>query len=138
MISFFSNPIVQSVALPWIFSQFILKPIIASFREKKLFFKAMIQQGGMPSAHSTLVSALATSIGISEGFESGIFLITLVFSLLVVYESLVTKKFISHVSKFVNTKFHDSKLQEGIGHTLLEIVVGIVIGILGAWYIMGL
>ena len=49
-------------------------------------FSNMLGSGGMPSAHSTFVIALATSMGIKYGPWSDMFLICLVFSIIIIYD----------------------------------------------------
>ncbi|MEM4263575.1 MAG: divergent PAP2 family protein [Candidatus Woesearchaeota archaeon] len=94
------NLIVISVACAWLINQ-LLKTVIS--RSKRNFFEC----GGMPSSHSAFVSALTTSVCLVEGLNSAIFLITLAFSILVVHDAVRIRK----------------------QHKIMDIVVGIVIGI---------
>lgn len=48
----------------------------------------MFGSGGMPSAHSTLVVALATSMGIQNGVWSNEFAISLVFAIVIIYDAM--------------------------------------------------
>jgi len=93
--------IVISVISAWLLCQ-VIKIFIS--KNKKAFFEL----GGMPSAHSAFVSALSTSVGLTEGFTSTIFLVTLGFSALIVHDAL-------HIRKH---------------HKAKEVSVGIVLGII--------
>lgn len=95
------NLIAASVFSSWLINQ-LLKVLIS--KNKRRFFEC----GGMPSSHSAFVSALSTSVGILEGFDSAIFLITLAFSVLVVHDAVRIRK----------------------QHTLKDAAVGIGLGIL--------
>jgi uncharacterized protein len=48
----------------------------------------MFGSGGMPSAHSTFVIALATAMGLKYGATSDEFLICLVFSIIIIYDAM--------------------------------------------------
>lgn len=93
--------IVISVISAWLLCQ-----VIKIFTSKKK--KAFFELGGMPSSHSAFVSALSTSVGLTEGFTSTIFLVTLGFSALIVHDAL-------HIRKHHNAK---------------EVTVGIIIGVI--------
>lgn len=94
------NLILASTVCAWLVNQAI-KVIIA--KKKERFFEC----GGMPSSHSALVSALSTSVGLLEGFDSAIFLITLIFSAVIVHDAIRIRK----------------------QHTLSDVLVGIAVGI---------
>ena len=47
----------------------------------------MYSKRRFPSSHSSTVTALSISIGLSEGFDSALFAITCVFSFIVVYDA---------------------------------------------------
>ena len=93
--------IVISVLSAWIICQ-VLK--IFTSKNKKAFFKL----GGMPSAHSAFVSALSTSVGLTEGFNSAIFFVTLGFSALIVHDAI-------HIRKH---------------HKIKDVIAGVLIGVI--------
>ena len=69
---FISNKIVIVALIAWVTAQG-LKVITHACVYKKLDFKRLFGDGGMPSCHSAVVSSCATAIGIIEGFNSSIF-----------------------------------------------------------------
>jgi len=94
--------------------------------------------GGMPSSHSAIVCALATSAGIYEGIESNFFVFSLVFAMVVLRDSLGVRRTTGlqakalnnlgkQVAKFTGTEFRSIK--EIHGHTPLEVLVGSCLGI---------
>ena len=59
----------------WTAAQFT-KMLCSFLRTQKMdFFSYLVSTGGMPSAHSAMITGLATSVGITEGFESTYFVI---------------------------------------------------------------
>jgi len=95
--------------------------------------------GGMPSSHSALVCSLATATGIQEGISSTYFIISLLFALVVLRDSVGVRRASGlqarainnlgkQFSKFTGQDFHSVK--EIHGHTPLEVLVGSCLGIL--------
>lgn len=94
--------------------------------------------GGMPSSHAASVAALTTSIGISEGFRTGIFGATLFFSLIVMYDAAGLRRAAGKQAAILNRLIDEhfkhpeedtQKLIELLGHTPLEVLVGAVLGV---------
>lgn len=91
--------------------------------------------GGMPSAHSALVSALVTEIALIEGITSPLFAVSLIFSILIIRDALGLRNYVGKANKIINslnTENKEFKLSERVGHTPLEIIVGCLIGITAA------
>lgn len=65
----------------------LLKGIVHAAKGR-FSFSNMLGSGGMPSAHSTFVVSLATSMGIKYGPWSDMFLICLVFSIIIIYDAM--------------------------------------------------
>ena len=97
--------------------------------------------GGMPSSHSACVCALATSIGILESITSTYFIISLVFAMVVLRDSVGVRRAAGLQARALNNlgkqsakltglEFHSVK--EVQGHTPLEVLVGSLLGILTA------
>ncbi len=99
----------------------------------------------MPSSHTTLVSALATSVGIREGWDSTIAAITIIFALIVMYDSsgvrlaagqqaITLNKIMEEL--FMGTAMDPKRLQESLGHNLSEVIAGMVLGIVIAVFML--
>lgn len=119
----------------------IIKFIIESIKNKKLIWKRLFNgSGGMPSSHNSFVFSLTTLIGIKEGITTPFFAISLIFSLIIMYDSMVhrmeTENQAITINKLVKdiTKNNSKKtfniLKEEIGHKPIEVFFGILFGIL--------
>ncbi len=126
----------------WFIAQSI-KVIIASVQDRRPRFSYMTSMGGMPSAHSATVCSLATTVGISAGFNSAIFAVAAFFAMLVMYDAGGVRRTVGSHSDMLNrmldelfrgqTEF-ELRFREIIGHTRLEIIAGAILGILLAWW----
>lgn len=125
----------------------ILKPFVLYLRTQKFDVHQCIACGGFPSSHSSTVSALTVAIGLSEGFDSTFFAITCVFSFIVIYDATnvryyagrniqLTKQLISDLETLKGLKFSDPIYQEKIksvlGHKFIEVIGGILLGVVVA------
>ena len=100
-------------------------------QNKKIKFASFTRTGGMPSSHSALITAISLSIGLSQGFDSTGFFIAFVLSIVVIYDARGIRYTVGKHAKLLNqTILKDDKfeLNEHIGHSLPEIIVGIVLG----------
>ncbi len=119
----------------------ILKVIIYIFVHKKINFKIFTTTGGMPSSHSAGVVALTTSVGLIEGFTSISFAVALGFSLVVIQDAQGLRRAAGKTAATLNRlvsewNLHNETtkpyevLKELLGHTPLEVLMGILLGIL--------
>ena len=107
-------------------------------KTKKLDFKRIMGAGGMPSSHSAVVTTLATMIGKSEGFDTPIFAMSVVFALVVMYDAAGVRRAAGKQARLLNKIVEtpglssvqvQEKLVEVLGHTPLQVIVGAAIGI---------
>ena len=142
-----NNPI-HLFTTPWFWSAFgawmlaqIVKMLTAFLRTRKLDFHFFVSTGGMPSAHSALVCALATSIGITEGFNHAITMLAAAFASITMFDAAVVRRAAGHQAKILNQmldemfahrRVSERRLKELLGHTRLEVFVGMLTGILCA------
>ena len=116
-----------------------LKVIIELIRDRKLNFRYLVTTGGMPSAHSALVGALATGIGQSMGWSSPDFAIACLFAVIVMYDAAGVRQAAGKQAKLLNQitnelfqeehNFNEEKLKELLGHTPFQVLVGLILGI---------
>lgn len=105
-----------------------VKVLIEFIKTKKISFIRFINgMGGMPSTHSALVSSLSAIIYIDYGM-SAIFSVTLIFSLVIIYDSMGIRYESSKHAEILNDII-DGNLNEKIGHKPLEVFVGTLIGV---------
>jgi Uncharacterized protein conserved in bacteria len=122
----------------WAIAQ-LLKVIFVFIRDRKLDFTRLVGSGGMPSSHSSFVTALALSVGRQCGFNSPEFTICTVFALIVMYDAAGVRRAAGKQAKVLNAiiedmqhtgKLPEEKLKELIGHTPVEVFAGAVVGII--------
>jgi len=109
----------------------LYKVFVASIRRRRLELKPFIHTGGMPSAHSAFVTALTTSVGVSSGFDSDVFAVSAVFSLIVIYDAYRLRGEVARHATILNRLEGSVDLNEAAGHSLGEIGVGGLVGV--AW-----
>ena len=111
---------------------------------RKPNFRRLFGAGGMPSSHSAVVATLTTLIGKEYGLGNGIFAVSFVFSLIVMYDAAGVRRAAGKQATILNKLVENypnsnvivtEKLVEVLGHTPFQVLVGAVIGILvGALY----
>ena len=133
-----TNKYIYIPFLLWLSIQ-VFKVIWDLVKTKQFNFKRIMGAGGMPSSHTAIVTSLSTMIGRSQGFDSPIFALSFVFSLVVMYDAAGVRRAAGKqaklLNKIVNTPGLSSlqvqeKLVEVLGHTPVEVMVGAIIGIL--------
>ena len=128
------NRVLIASLLGWIIAQ-ILKVIYVLITEKRFDIKRIVGAGGMPSSHSAFVSAMAVSVGFTEGFSSPVFAMAFVISFIVMYDASGVRKAAGDQAKVINSiqemfSFEAPVyLKEILGHTWLEVMVGSILGI---------
>ncbi|MDO5477894.1 MAG: divergent PAP2 family protein [Clostridia bacterium] len=128
------NKVLLAAILGWVIAQ-ALKVIYILLTEKKFDISRFVGSGGMPSSHSAFVSAMTTAVGFVEGFGSTLFAIAFVLSFIVMYDAAGVRKAAGEQAKVINDlqeMLHGEVpvyLKELLGHTLLEVIVGCLLGI---------
>ncbi|MFV0503546.1 MAG: divergent PAP2 family protein [Lachnospirales bacterium] len=131
------NEVLLIAALSWFIAQLI--KVIREFIKTKKINKALFtSSGGFPSSHSSAVCALATGIGILDGFQSNTFAIAFILSAVVMYDAAGVRRAAGQQASVLNdmTDFFekhgfkmDKKLKELLGHSPFEVVSGAVLGV---------
>lgn len=133
-------PILVSSSLAWLAAQ-SFKFLHSLIKQKKLDFRKFISPGGMPSAHSALVSSVTLKVGLLEGFSSTLFAVCLVFSLIVMYDAAGVRNAAGKQAQILNRLVEDyykshtiseKRLKELLGHTPVEVFAGTVLGVVFA------
>ncbi len=119
----------------------VIVQIIKSLYDlKKGFFNwnVFISYGGMPSGHTAMVVSTATTIGLYAGFNSPVFLISLVLAILIIRDALGFRMQLSEHGKILNKlikelpdekEFSYSYSPERLGHTYAQVLVGGILGL---------
>ncbi|MCQ1529834.1 divergent PAP2 family protein [Lutispora saccharofermentans] len=132
------NKVLLSSFTAWFIAQF-MKICLTLYKDKKLDLTRFVGSGGMPSSHTSFVTALATSVGKINGWDSTSFAITLCFALVVMYDAAGVRRAAGNQAKVLNIIIDDlsqhkplgeEKLKELIGHTPKEVLAGAILGII--------
>ncbi len=135
----FTNPCILACVVAWCTAQGI-KTVIHAIIYKKLDFRRLFGDGGMPSGHTATVTALAAMCGLTEGFGSAAFAVSAILTVVVCKDAVgvrrETEKQAKLLNKMVGTleetsgqNLADKPLNTFIGHSPLQMAVGAVIGI---------
>lgn len=116
-----------------------LKFFIELVRHGKVSLRFLVTTGGMPSAHSALVGALATGIGLTKGWSSPEFAIASLFAVIVMYDAAGVRQAAGKQARILNQivdeffqdgkQFDEERLKELLGHTPFQVLVGLALGI---------
>lgn len=123
----------------WFVAQFakvVLGLLEGHKQAKKADLAAIIgyltRSGGMPSGHSACMMALTTYIGITGGFDTVIFALALVMTMIVIYDAIHVRYAVGEQGKALNellTEKEQKPLPVVEGHTVGQVIVGSIIGI---------
>jgi uncharacterized protein len=126
----------------------VLKLTIDTIQNGKVSVKVLTTTGGMPSAHSALVTSLATGVGQSLGWQSAEFAIATIFAIVVMYDAAGVRQAAGKQARILNQiidelfsdnhKFNEEKLKELLGHTPVQVIAGSVLGIAITWLFTGI
>ena len=127
------------VALLACFTAQGIKLIVELIKNRKINFRYLITTGGMPSAHSALVGALATGIGQTMGWSSPDFAIACLFAVIVMYDAAGVRQAAGKQARLLNQivdelfqeehNLNEERLKELLGHTPFQVLVGLSLGI---------
>ena len=127
------------VALLACFTAQGIKLIVELVKNRKVNFRYLITTGGMPSAHSALVGALATGIGQTMGWSSPEFAIACLFAVIVMYDAAGVRQAAGKQARLLNQivdelfqeehNLNEERLKELLGHTPFQVLVGLSLGI---------
>ncbi|MBD2576807.1 divergent PAP2 family protein [Oscillatoria sp. FACHB-1406] len=133
------------VALIACFTAQGLKAIVELITKGKVNLRSLVSTGGMPSAHSALVSALATGVGQVKGWSSAEFAIACLFAVIVMYDAAGVRQAVGIQARILNQilddmfqdgkELNEERLKELLGHTPFQVLVGLSLGIGIAWLV---
>ena len=140
LMDLFTNPFLITSTMAWLVAQ-VLKVIINAFIQRKLDWERLFGDGGMPSGHSATVSSLATITGLLCGLRSYEFGISAILAIIVCHDAMGVRreagrhaKVLNELQKafeeLMNEDLPDVALKEFVGHTPVQVLAGILIGIL--------
>lgn len=133
------NMVLNVSILAWAVAQ-VLKVIVVLLHKRRLDFRMLLGSGGMPSSHSAVVCACATSTGVIAGWSSFAFAIAAVVAFVVMYDAANVRKAAGEQAKILNymmdnwgkmpPEMFGKELKELLGHTPVQVFAGAALGIL--------
>ena len=137
-----TNPFLLTSLSSWFVAQ-VLKTIIHAIENKKIVFERLIGDGGMPSGHSATVTSLATFCALEFGPGSFQFAISAILAIIVCHDAMGVRletgkqaEVINELTKTIellsSKEWTQEKLKEFVGHTPIQVLAGILLGIANA------
>ena len=132
------NPVFLAAGGSWLAAQ-MMKILYESIRYG-FDAQRLTGGGGMPSSHSATVTGLTVGCLIAGTARSSAFAIALFFATVVMYDAMGVRYETGKQAKILNAMrerdiaegrepLFDKPLDEKMGHTLPEVIVGVMIGI---------
>ncbi len=134
------NKIFLATISAWFIAQAI-KVVIGVISQKRFDFRWFIGTGGMPSSHAAGASCLAAAMGMEYGFNSPYFALAAAFAIVVMFDAQGVRRATGRQARILNKitediywkgKVPEGRLMELIGHTPIEVIAGLILGILVA------
>jgi len=127
------SPYIIAIVSGWVGAH-VIKYVVSVVRSEQHGLKShLFRSGGMPSSHSTTVVALAMLVGLRDGFSSGLFGVSLLFALIVMYDAVKVRRSSGEQGEALRLLIKEQK--SGIklpraakGHSPIEVVAGLLLG----------
>lgn len=143
MVEMFTNPFLLAGLSGWFVAQ-VIKTILYAIINKRFDISRLFGDGGMPSGHSATVTSMALLIGLVQGFGSVDFAISFILAVIVCHDAtgvrLETEKqafliteMVKAFSELTEDKLPEVKLKQFVGHTPIQVLAGITVGIANAF-----
>ena len=135
--SILQNKALIAGLIAWAVAQVIKLPL-DYLRTHRWNWSLLLTTGGMPSSHSALVTATTLAIGLYYGFDHPTFALGVVITMVVTYDAAGVRQQAGIHAQRINVLFeellrghpiNERDLREVIGHTPLEVVGGILLGL---------
>ena len=138
----FTNVILMTSVSSWLIAQ-VLKTIIYAIINKKIDWNRLFGDGGMPSGHSATVTSLAVMCGLIHGIASTEFAISAIFAIVVCHDAMgvrletgkqaiLLNEMIAVFDTLSSKQLSEVELKEFVGHTPLQVIAGILLGIVNS------
>lgn len=135
--SFLANYVLIAGLVAWVIAQMIKMPV-NYLQRRRWNWAILLSPGGMPSSHAALVTATAHAIGLFVGFETPLFALAVVVAIVVIYDATGIRRQAGLQAALINAMIRDlasgnplksEKLREVLGHTPLEALGGVLLGL---------
>ena len=142
---FQNKPLVAGL-VAWLMAQVIKMPLNYLYT-RKWNWALLLTTGGMPSSHSSLMTGTVFAIGLYHGFDNPAFALGVAITMIVTYDAGGVRRQAGIHAQRINVLFgellqghpvSEKDLREVLGHTPLEVMGGILLGLViatGQWLI---
>lgn len=138
-----TNPFLITSVSSWFIAQ-VLKVFIHAYVCKSWELERLFGDGGMPSGHSATVSSLAIFSALFFGTASYQFAASAILAIIVCHDAMgvrletgkqaqVINEMVKSFSILTAKELPQVKLKEFVGHTPVQVMAGILIGIINAF-----
>jgi uncharacterized protein len=133
-----ANRVLITAMAAWLIGQFAKLPGYYLLHHKWKW-AIIFSPGGFPSSHSCLMTATTLSIGLFDGFATPLFGLAVAVSMIVIYDATGVRRQAGLHAQVINEIMEEifagrpipqKQLREVLGHTPIEAVAGIILGIL--------
>lgn len=140
LLAVFQNKALMAGLIAWLLAQVIKMPLDYLYT-RKWNLALLLTTGGMPSSHSSLLTATSLGIGLYHGFDDPVFAIAVAITMIVVYDAAGVRRQAGIHAQRINVLFsellhghmlNEKDLREVLGHTPLEVIGGILLGFIVA------
>lgn len=139
----FSNRWLWAAVLAMLLAQ-VVKVLLILVLTRRWEPGRLFETGGMPSSHTAFVVALTTGVGLTQGLGSPLFAACAVFSMIVMHDATGVRRssglqarmindLIDELRAVVRENFAPEPLRVLLGHTYLEVVVGLLLGLVAGF-----
>lgn len=133
------NRVLIAGIIGWFAAQ-AAKVILILILERKLSLERFFGSGGMPSSHSATVCSMAVCCGILYGTDTPCFAIASIFAFIVMYDAcnvrletgkqaVAIKELQELLRRMGKHPVGEETLKELVGHTIPQVIVGALMGI---------
>jgi len=142
----FQNKALIAGLVAWLMAQIIKMPL-NYFYTRKWNWALLLTTGGMPSSHSSLMTGTVFAIGLYYGFDNPLFALGVAITMIVTYDAGGVRRQAGIHAQRINVLFgellqghpvSEKDLREVLGHTPLEVMGGILLGLViatGQWLV---
>ena len=133
----FQNKALIAGLIAWGLAQVIKIPL-DYLRTRRWNWSLLLTTGGMPSSHSALMTGTTLAIGLYDGLDSPVFALGVVITMIVTYDAAGVRQQAGIHAQRINVivaellkghPINERDLREVLGHTPLEVVGGILLGL---------
>lgn len=125
---------IVTAGMGWLAAETIKRLLFFAGYNRRALGGYSYSSGGMPSAHTATVSALATIIGATQGLDSPIFAVCIVLAVIVAYDAMTVRFSSGEQGDALNeviSEMHTATVRPvriAHGHTGVEVLAGAVMG----------